>query len=74
MLKQSLENKMTADNKNMEKQKTAKAEDEKAKAVEDGDLATSEKALAEAQAALAACNNNCMQVATGHADTVKGRG
>jgi len=73
MLKQSLEDKMAADNKDMEEQKAAKAEAEEAKAVAEGDLATTEKALAEAQAALAECNKNCMQVATDHAETVKGR-
>jgi len=73
MLKQSLEDKMAADNKDMEEQKAAKIEAEENKAIAEGDLATTEKALAEAQAALADCNRNCMQVATDHAETVKGR-
>jgi chromosome segregation ATPase len=73
MLKQSLEDKMSADNKDMEEQRAEKAAAEEAKAVAEGDLATTEKALAEAQAALAECNRNCMQVATDHAETVKGR-
>merc|ERR1719453_2277512 len=64
---------MAADNKDMEEQKSSKAAAEEAKAVAEGDLAATVKALAEAKAALEACNRNCMQVATDHAETVKGR-
>jgi len=73
MLKQSLEDKNAADNKDMEEEKAAKAEAEETKATAEGDLAQTVKALAEANAALDACNRNCMQVATDHAETVKGR-
>jgi hypothetical protein len=73
MLKQSLEDKMAADNKDMEEEKAAKAAAEETKATAEGDLAQTVKALAEANAALEAANRNCMQVASDHAETVKGR-
>jgi hypothetical protein len=73
MLEQSLEDKMAADNKNLDEEKASKAAAEEAKAVAEGDLATTVKAIAEAKAALEAANRNCMQVATDHAETVKGR-
>jgi len=73
MLKQSLEDKMAADGKDMDEEKAAKAEAEEAKATAEGDLESTEKALKEAQAALEEANRNCMQVATDHEETVKGR-
>jgi len=73
MLKQSLEDKMTADGKDLDEEKAAKLEAEEAKATAEGDLASTVKALAEAEAALAEANRNCMQVATDHEETVQGR-
>jgi len=73
MLKQSLEDRMGADNKDLDEQKAAKSAAEEAKAVAQGDFATTVKSLAEAKGALEAGNRNCMQVATDHAETVKGR-
>ena len=73
MLKQSLEDKMAADGKDMEEEKAAISAAEEAKAVAEGDLVTTVKALAEAEAALETANRNCMQVATDHEETVKGR-
>ena len=68
-LNQSLEDKMAADNKDLEEEKAVKAAAEEA--VAQGDPATTVKALAEAEAALEAANRNCMQAATDHAETVK---
>lgn len=73
MLKQSLEDKMAANGKDMDEEKAAKAEAEEGKATAEGDLETTEKALVEAQAALEEANRNCMQVATDHEETAKGR-
>lgn len=67
MLKQSLENKMIADEDDRE---VAKAEE--AKATAEGDLASTVKAPVEAEAAKAEANRKCKQVATDHEKTVKG--
>merc|ERR1719159_1816159 len=73
MLKQSLEDKMEADGKDMAEEKETKAAAAETKATAEGDLAVATKALAEAKAALEASNVSCQQVATDHAASVKGR-
>merc|ERR1712087_296227 len=73
MLKQSLEDSIAADNKDLAEEKAAKAAAEEAKATAEGDLAATNKDLADAEAALASANQDCMQVASDHEATVKGR-
>merc|ERR1719420_2214125 len=52
MLKQSLEDQMEADNKDMDEEKSLKASTEESKAVAEGDLAETVKSLAEDKQAL----------------------
>jgi len=73
MLKQSLEDQMAADSKDLAEQKTAKSEAAGAKAAAEGDLAKTESDLADAQASLATASTQCMQTAADHEATVKAR-
>merc|ERR1712039_632472 len=73
MLKQSLTDSIKADNHDMAEEKAAKSAAEEAKATAEGDLAATEKDLADAQNALDSANRDCMQVASDHEATVKGR-
>merc|ERR1711972_1230707 len=73
MGKQSLEDSIAADNKDLAEEKAAKAAAEEAKATAEGDLAGTNKDLADAEAALASANEDCMQVAADHEATVAGR-
>merc|ERR1719498_1857712 len=73
MLKQSLEDQMDADNKDMDEEKSLKASTEEAKAVAEGDLADTVKGLAEDKKALATASSTCMTVAADHEATVKSR-
>jgi len=73
MLKQSLEDQMTADGKDMEDEKAAKAEAAEGKATAEGDLAETVKLLKNTKDALATASATCMQVAADHEATVKAR-
>merc|ERR1719265_212367 len=73
MLKQSLEDQMDADNKDMAEEKSLKAQTEETKAVAEGDLAETKKGLAEDKKALATASSTCMTVAADHDATVKSR-
>merc|ERR1719210_1414071 len=73
MLKQSLEDQMAADSKDMEDEKAAKAEAAEGKATAEGDLAETVKLLKNTQDALATASATCMQVAADHQATVKAR-
>merc|ERR1719498_1507675 len=73
MLKQSLEDQMEADNKDMDDEKSLKASTEESKAVAEGDLADTVKSLAEDKKALATASTTCMTVAADHDATVKSR-
>jgi len=73
MLKQSLDDSIAADNKDLGEEKAAKSAAEGARATAEGDLAQASKDLADAQAALASSNQDCMQVAADHAASVAGR-
>jgi len=73
MLKQSLEDQMTADTKDMEDEKAAKAEAAEGKATAEGDLAETVKLLKNTKDALATASATCMQVAADHEATVKAR-
>merc|ERR1719313_571308 len=73
MLRQSLEDEISADSKDMEEEKSLKASTEESKAVAEGDLADTTKGLAEDKKALATASSTCMTVAADHEATVKSR-
>merc|ERR1719169_210950 len=73
MLKQSLEDQIGADSKDMDEEKSLKASTEGTKAVAEGDLAETVKGLAEDKKALGVASSTCMTVAADHEATVKSR-
>merc|ERR1719266_1667807 len=73
MLKQSLEDQMSADTKDMEDEKAAKAEAAEGKATAEGDLGETLKLLKNTKDDLATASATCMQVAADHEATVKAR-
>merc|ERR1719487_714635 len=73
MLKQSLEDQIAADSKDMDEQKSAKAAADETKATAVGDLAETTKALANGKETLETTGTTCMTVAADHEATMKGR-
>jgi len=73
MLKQSLEDQMSFDTKDMEDEKAAKAEAAEGKATAEGDLGETVKLLKNTKDELATASSTCMQVAADHEATVKSR-
>jgi len=73
MMKQSLEDQMAADNKDLSDNKAAKASAAEGKATAEGDLATTVKDLANSEASLATSNSDCMTTAADHEATVAAR-
>merc|ERR1719498_1413411 len=73
MMKQSLDDQMAADTKEMNEEKSAKASAEEDKAAAEGDLATTIKELKTAQDGLATANTDCMTTAADHEATVAAR-
>jgi len=73
MMKSSLEDQMAFDTKNMNEEKAAKEAAAESKAVAEGDLASTVKALKESEEALATANSDCMQTAADHEATVAAR-
>jgi uncharacterized coiled-coil DUF342 family protein len=73
MLKQSLDDKIAADTKDMNEEKAAKAAAEEGKATAEGDLTVTVEELKTAQEKLATANANCMTVAADHEQTVASR-
>jgi len=73
MMKQSLEDQMAADTKNMNEQKSAKEAAEEGKATAEGDLATTVKDLKASEEELATTNGDCMTTAADHEATVAAR-
>jgi len=73
MLKQSLEDQMAADTKDMEDEKAAKAEAEEGKATAEGDLQETVKLLKNTQNDLETSSSTCMQTAADHEATVTAR-
>merc|ERR1719389_167489 len=73
MLKQSLEDQIEADSKDMDAEKSLKASTEETKAVAEGDLAETVKGLAQDNSALKEASTTCMTVAADHDATVKSR-
>merc|ERR1719258_998141 len=72
-MKQSLEDQMAADTKNMNEEKSNKASAEEEKATAEGDLATTIKDLKNAEDGLATSNSDCMTTAADHEATVAAR-
>jgi len=73
MLKQSLEDQMAADTKDMNEEKAAKAAAEEGKAGAEGDLEVTNSDLKNAKTALATANSDCMETAANHEATVAAR-
>jgi hypothetical protein len=73
MVKQSLEDQIAADTKEMDKEKSTKAATEEAKATAAGDLTVTIEDLSNAKGALESANTNCMQIAADHEQTVADR-
>lgn len=73
MLRQSLEDQMAADTKDLNEEKAAKAAADETKATAEGDLAETAKALANAKDTLETTGSTCMTVAADHEATMKGR-
>jgi hypothetical protein len=73
MLKQSLDDQLAADNKDMAAEKASMAANNELKAESEGDLATTVKELANAKEALQTANANCMTTAADHEATVNAR-
>merc|ERR1719453_2754233 len=73
MMKQSLEDQIAADTKDMNEEKAAKEAAEEGKATAEGDLATTVKELAGAEGELQTANTDCMTTAADHEATVAAR-
>jgi hypothetical protein len=73
MLKQSLEDQMAADTKDMTAQKAGKADAQEEKAASEGDLAVTVKDLQNAESSLHTANTDCMTTAADHEATVAAR-
>jgi len=73
MMKQSLEDEIAADTKDMTEEKAAKAAAEEEKGAAEGDLAVTIKALKSSEAGLATSNSDCMTTAADHEATVAAR-
>jgi len=73
LLKQSLEDKLSADGKDMDDEKAGVAEAKEGKAVASGDLEVTTKDLENSKASLATANSDCMRSAADHEATVAAR-
>jgi len=73
MLKQSLEDQLAVDNKDLDEAKARKAADSEAKGDAQGELSVTMDDLKTTKASLETCNANCMQVAADHEATVMAR-
>jgi hypothetical protein len=73
MLKQSLDDQIKADTKDLEEEKSAKAAAEEAKATAEGDLTVTAKDLTDAKTALETASSTCIQTAADHESTVTAR-
>jgi len=73
MLKQSLEDQISADTKSMEELKAQKSSAEEEKATAEGDLSVASKALAAAQEELATLHSDCLTTAADYEATVTAR-
>merc|ERR1719420_2164851 len=73
LLKLSIKDALAANNQELDENNAAKADAEEVQAATEGELAITMKALSEAQTGLDLIHEDCMQKATDHELTVKGR-
>jgi len=73
MLRQSLEDQASNDNKHMENEKAGRAAAEEGKAAAEGDLAMTNKELADSKGQQATARSTCLQVAADHETTLTAR-
>merc|ERR1719420_2931756 len=73
LLKLSIKDALAANNQELDENNAAKADAEEVLAASEGELAITMKALSEAQTGLDLIHEDCMQKATDHELTVKGR-
>merc|ERR1719162_798778 len=73
MLKKSLEGQIGADSKDMDEEKTAKAEAEEQKSTDEGDLSVTNKDLVENTAELAKVTSGCLQTAADYEEAIRSR-
>jgi len=73
MLKQSLDDKLKADQTDMDEEKAGVMEAKEANAVASGDLSATEKDLKNSKASLGTANTDCMRTAADHEATVAAR-
>jgi len=73
LMRQSLEDQIAADTKDLNEEKAAKEDASEQKATAEGDLESTQKALKEAQANLETSNSDCMTTAADHEATVAAR-
>jgi len=73
LMKQSLEDQIAADTKDMNEEKAGKEEATEGKATAEGDLATTKKNLKAAEGELHTANTDCMTTAADHEATVAAR-
>eukprot|EP00929_Paragymnodinium_shiwhaense_P121158 TRINITY_DN932_c0_g3_i1.p1 TRINITY_DN932_c0_g3~~TRINITY_DN932_c0_g3_i1.p1 ORF type:complete len:709 (+),score=307.22 TRINITY_DN932_c0_g3_i1:70-2196(+) len=73
MLKQSLDDQMSADNKDLSNEKSGKASAEESKAIAEGELAVTVEDLKTSKEAMANAQSNCMTVAADHQATIAAR-
>ena len=73
MLKQSLEDQVAADMKDMDNTKSGRAASEETKATAEGELAETIKELANSKPALETASSDCMQSVVDHESTLKAR-
>jgi len=73
MMKQSLDDQMAADSKDLDEQKSAKAAAQEEKATAEGDLSVTIKDLQNSQESLGTANTDCMTTAADHEATVAAR-
>jgi len=73
MLKQSLDDQMAADTKDMDDEKAAKAEASEGKATAEGDLGETIKMLKDTKESLSTASGSCMTTASDHEATVNAR-
>merc|ERR1719377_196080 len=73
MMKQSLEDQMAADTKDMTEEKASMASSEEEKSASEGDLSVTVKALKTSEDSLATANSDCMTTAADHEATVAAR-
>merc|ERR1719424_621595 len=73
MLKQSLEDQLANENKELDETKSNKASAEEGKATSEGELSVTTADLKDSETTLASAQAECMNVATNHEEAVRAR-